>query len=105
MGQIEMTAEEVMDSLTGHDEMAIAQHFSRTASDLAEKDPVMLGRALVFVAQRRLEGVNDDDARNFAMDLPLKQVLAYFPDEGSDESGKGELELEQQPEDSLSSVS
>jgi hypothetical protein len=45
----ELTAEEVFDSLTGFDEIAIAQHFGRTVSDLAQSDASMFGRALVFV--------------------------------------------------------
>lgn len=94
MSQVEQSAEEVFDSITGHDEMAIAQHFGKTVAQLLG-DPHMLGRALVFVSRRRLDGVNDDDARNFALDLPHKQLNeTYFAEpvdaEADDEAGKGE---------------
>lgn len=86
------SAEEVMESLTGFDEMAISQHFGRVVSDLVN-DQSTLARALIFVLNRR-EGLNDDDARNAALMLPLKEVISFFAtDEGAEsdeESGKGE---------------
>lgn len=108
MDKIDQTAEEVMDSLTGHEEMAISQHFGKVVADLADNDPSMMLRALVFVCQRRQDGVNDDDARNAALDLRAKDVLDFFPDPVSKEaieSGKGAEEQPQQPAASLISVS
>lgn len=98
-----LTAEEVFDSLTGFDEIAITQHFGRTVSELAEKDQSMFGRALVFVVKRR-EGATDDEARNAALGLAMKDYVAFFPDASVEESGKDE-QPEVQPENSLSFVS
>lgn len=99
---VQFTAEEVADSLTGFDEMAIKQHFGSTLTKLAE-DQSMLARALVFVLKRR-DGANDDDARNDALGMALKEVMSHFADE-SVESGKDESSSEPQPATSLSSVS
>jgi hypothetical protein len=108
MPSTDLTAGEVFDSLTGHDEMAITQHFGRTISDLTD-DPSMWGRALVFVLRRR-DGVNDDDARNEALAMTLKGATSYFAEEpaAESESGKGEpvseTPVEAPPAPSLSSV-
>jgi hypothetical protein len=102
MSQVQQTAEEVLESLTGFDEMAIKQHFGSTVSDLAG-DQTMLGRGLVFVLKRR-DGLNDDDARNAALGMPLKDITSYFADE-SEESGKDEPSSELSPETSQPSAS
>jgi hypothetical protein len=102
MSQTDKTAEEVLDSLTGFDEMAIKQHFGQTVAGLT-KDETMLGRALVFVLKRR-DGLVDDDARNAALEMSLKGVTSYFA-EDSEESGKDEPASEPQIGTSLSSVS
>lgn len=99
MAQVSQSADEVFDSLTGHDEMAVAQHFGRTVHELTG-DPHMLGRALVFVTKRRLDGVNDDDARNAALNMPFKELNEeYFPmaSEVDEEAGKGEPDSEPLP--------
>jgi hypothetical protein len=102
MAETDKTAEEVLDSLTGFDEMAIKQHFGSPISDLAT-DQSMLARALVFVLRRR-DGKSDDDSRNDVLAMSLKEVLGYFSEE-SQESGKDEPSVEPKPEISLSSVS
>lgn len=111
MSETQQTSEEVFDSLTGFDEIAIAQHFGQTVMDLAAKDQSMFGRALIFVVKRR-EGANDDDARNAALGLTMKEYVAYFDDANveanAEELGKDEQPEEQpeeQPATSLSSVS
>lgn len=100
------TTDEILDSLTGHEEMWIAEQFGRSVGELIPQ-PGMYRRALIFVVKRR-EGVNEDDARNAAMDMRLKDVLEFFPEVGSEaeqESGK-DVELDEpKPEPSLSSVS
>lgn len=101
MSQTNLTADEALESLTGFDEMAITKHFGRPVSAF-ENDQSMLGRALVFVVKRR-DGLTDDDARNAALELPLKDVLSFFAEE-SEESGKGEPQLGLQSEISLSSA-
>lgn len=79
-------ADELFDSITGHEEMGIAQHFGRTIADLAENDSSMFARSLVFVMLRRA-GANEDDARTEAMNMGLRAVQAKF-EEGWDDSGK-----------------
>lgn len=98
-----MTAGDFMESLTGFDEIAIAQRFGRTVSDLAQNDATMFTRSLVFVAKRR-EGASDDDAWQAALGLPMKEVSIFFTEPAEEDSGKGEPS-ERQPESSLSSVS
>lgn len=108
MAQVTQTADDVMDSLTGHDEEEIAQQFGVTLSELiASVDGQKLGRALVFITKRRA-GLNDDEARNFAMGLTFKALNhEYFADvsEADEESGKDELVDVELPPTSLTSVS
>lgn len=99
----QQTAEEVFDSLTGFDEMAIAQHFGHTVAELGGSNQSMFGRALVFVAKRR-DGMSDDDARTAALSLPMKELTSFFADSSDEEAGKDE-EPEQQPESLPSSAS
>lgn len=112
MSEVEQTPNEVFDSLTGHDERAILEHFGQTADDLRATDPVMWGRSLVFVAKRRGEGrLNDDDARNFVLEMPRKDLVDFFADEPDQDSEEGKDEpLVEEPSDeqtptSLTSVS
>lgn len=100
---------EIFESLTGFEEIAIAQRFGRTVLDLAGNDQTMFGRSLVFASKRR-DGANDEDAWQAAMSMPLKEINGLVVDVEDDEdaAGKGEApapELERQPETSLSSVS
>jgi hypothetical protein len=101
--QTDQTAEQVFDSITGFDEIAIAQHFGRTVQELAEKDASMFARALVFVVKRR-DGATDDEARNLALGQTMKEYNAFFAEPSEEEAGKDE-EPEPLPEASLSSVS
>lgn len=114
MSQTKQTTDEVLDSLTGHEEMWIAGQFGRTIGELIP-EPGMYRRALIFVLKRR-EDVNEDDARNAALDMKLKDVLEFFPTVNADdedeeavkvveEAGKDEPQPELRPEISLSSVS
>lgn len=104
MSYINQTADEVLDSLTGHDEASIAQHFGKNVGAMIGVDGVTLGRALVFVVKRR-EGMNDDDARNAAMDMTFKVVTGEFFAEETDEQGKDEPASEELPESSPDSAS
>ena len=106
MSQTDLTAEEVLDSLTGHDEVAIAHHFGQTWTSLAEADSSMLSRALAFIVKRR-EGATDDDARNAAMGLTVKELGSsgtFFAAASAEKAGKGESP-ETSPEPSPTSVS
>lgn len=76
----QITANEMLESLTGFDEVAIATHFGAEALELAEKKPTMLARALAFVHMTRPEGGGMDakTARKQAMGLTIKQANGYF---------------------------
>ena len=104
MAQIDQTAEEVFDSITGFDEIAVATHFGHTVQALAETDASMFGRALVFVVKRR-EGLDDVKAREAALGLTLKECNeGFFAEPSEEEAGKDEPP-ETSPASSLTSVS
>lgn len=92
----QLTAEELAESLTGYDEIAIAKAFGE---DIYEMAPAKSMRALAFVAVRRTGGT-DAEAKDAVMGMSIKDVKESFadaedevmPDEPSSESGKdGEL--------------
>ncbi len=97
MNENKITAEDMIQSLTGFDEIAIAKHFGHEWGALIETSPVTFTRALVFVQKRR-DGENDPDAKNSALSLTLKQVNDFFaeddpelnPDEPETASGEGD---------------
>lgn len=96
MSQTEHTAEDVLDSLSGFDEIAIATAFGHTVAVLVQDHQSTFARALVFILKRR-DGLSDVEAYQASMEMPLKAVLAYFA-EDSEESGKDEPVSEPQPE-------
>lgn len=95
MSQTGMTAEETFESLTGFDEIAISQQFGRTVAELAQRDPMLWMRSLIFVLKRR-DGMNDPDSKNAALELTIKQATEYFAE---DDEGKaeGSTQSEEQP--------
>lgn len=77
-----MTIQEVMESLTGFDEIAIEKHFNGfdVYTD-GETRSIRAMRALAFVLYRR-DGQTDRDALTAAQELPFKDLTALFlPDE------------------------
>lgn len=78
----DQTLQEALNSLTGYDEIAIAQAFGKDISTLLET-PTTAGRALIFVLNRR-EGRPDKEAKAAAMELPLGDVNAYFSSDDPD---------------------
>lgn len=103
MSESKLTAEEAFDTLTGFDEIAIAQHFGRNVGDLGVNDVSMFARALIFVFKRR-DGATDDEARNAVLAMPLKECNAFFGEANAEESGK-DSPSEEPSGNSLSSVS
>lgn len=108
--QTDQRTGEVCDSLNGREEMWIAEQFGKsigelTAHYLERNDYGPFYRALIFILKRR-ENINEDDARNQAMDMRLSDVVGYFPraEDGDEAEGSGKDELvsetptEQQPE-------
>jgi hypothetical protein len=91
-----MTVDEMVESLTGFDELAIEKHFDGfdIYSD-GESKGVRAMRVLAFIAFRR-DGQTDRDAFKAAQGLSFKQVSAFFlppeteldPDDPETESGK-----------------
>lgn len=87
------TLEEVAESLTGFDEIAIKTHFGFHVAD-ETAPPTMYARALIFVHQTR-QGLKTQAAKDAALGMTLKDVGEYFaddeevtPDEPATESGK-----------------
>lgn len=75
----ELSEEEFLESLTGHEELAVKRVFGDTIGDLLIGARSMYLRGLVFVHERR-GGADDTAAHTAALDLPVKRVLAYFPE-------------------------
>lgn len=76
----EMTVEEMTNSLTGFDEVAIRKHMGFDPYADAESRPMDLMRALVLVAERR-RGITDKAAYQAAMEMPISEVSDYFTDD------------------------
>lgn len=96
MTHTDQTPNEVMESMTGFDEIAVAQKFGGEILSLAESRQTAFMRALVFVIKRR-EGLKDADAYRAAQELTLKETQEFFalddevmPDEPVTPAGKDE---------------
>lgn len=87
------TAEEVFGSLTGFDEIAIANQFTAEVGTLADEKPTMFLRSLVFALRRR-QGLSDREAYAEVMEMPLGDVNDYFAEEGDFEAGEGSRPVE-----------
>ncbi|RYB90999.1 hypothetical protein EUA93_18870 [Nocardioides oleivorans] len=90
------TANDMFESLTGFDEIAIAAHFGRKitalgvdAQENAENpDPFTFLRALIFVDKRR-QNMNDPDAYKAVQALTIAETQGYFSeDDDEDDAGK-----------------
>ena len=99
MSEVDITAEEMFESLNGFDELAIAKWFDASPLELGG---TTLGRSLVFVVKRR-EGMTDVEAHAAAMSLAIRDLTGFFVDEDG-ESGKDEPQSEPLPDDSQSSA-
>lgn len=73
--------EDVLETFTGWDEIAIGQHFGE--KDWTDLTGTMLGRAAVFV-MRRHGGMHDGEAHKVAMGLTLGELKASFADDDLD---------------------
>lgn len=94
MSTANMTFEEMSESITGFDELAIEKHIGIDLYTDGQAKPVLMLRALVFVHLRRALN-NDVEARKQVMEMTIKQVNGYFdaapedfnPEEPDSESG------------------
>lgn len=80
---VKPTMTDVVKSLTGYDEIAIAKEFGHDFEVILNK-PLVLGRALIFVEKRR-DGLTDKDAKKAAMNMRLGDVDDYFAEEEDDD--------------------
>lgn len=103
MSRVAQSANDVTNSLNGHEELEITHTFGWPIGYLLSNDKALFRRALIYTLERR-DGINNERAAYAtAMDLKLKDVIDYFADdsaeddeaEGADESGKGEQQSEQ----------
>ena len=84
------TADEIGDSLTGWEEIAITKACGQPLATIGEVDPVMTVRLLVAVAEARRRAVPYPEAYRAAMDMTQREVLEYFP---------SDVDAEMMPED------
>lgn len=92
--QAKPTADDVMESLTGFDEIAIEQAFGDDISRIAVTSVGKFGRALGFVLLRR-GGLKDSEAKKQILGLTRAELDDMFADAEGDElpgseSGKDE---------------
>lgn len=87
------TLSDMVMSLTGFDEIAIAKFFDGLDPYTdAETKPIPLNRALVFVHLRR-QGKTDQAAHAEAMGWSMNRITTYFAEESADEAAAEELGL------------
>lgn len=94
------TFNEHLDSLTGFEELAIAQHFGFDITTLLDRSPSMAGRALIFSVHAREKETSPSDAYKAAMGLTMREVDDYFAAEEV-EIDEDEPETEQGKDDSV----
>lgn len=75
---------EILESLTGFDEIAIEKAFGASIGDLARTNASTFSRALLFATFLH-EGDKHDAARKRALDLTIGQVNASMRDEDEDD--------------------
>lgn len=109
MSTTNITASEMFETLDGLDELAIVKAFdgANPFEYLDNGQPTLsgtlLGRALIFVHQRR-EGMSFENARQFALTMRTPDVIDYFASE-ADEAGKDDsAPSEPEPENSQPSA-
>lgn len=95
-----LSAGDMINSLTGFEEIAIEQHMGTDPYADGERKPMKVMRALVFVQQTR-SGMTPQEAKNHALNLSLADVQAAFSDE-EDEVMPEEPVTEEGKEDSAS---
>lgn len=81
------TANEVFESLTGYEEIAVEKRFGAGVETLADGKPLRLLRALAFVQIKR-EGSDDAKAYDAAMNLTLAEAQNRFEDDRDLEAGE-----------------
>jgi len=72
-----ISGEEMFESLTGYDEIAISKAFGAEIGILANDKPTMFLRAMVFSHLLRT-GLKHDEAKDRSMTMTLKECNSYF---------------------------
>lgn len=78
-----LSAQEMVQSLTGFDEIAIDKHMGIDPYADGERKPIAVLRALVFVQKTR-EGLSAPAAKDVAMGMSMQDVQDSFEDEADD---------------------
>jgi hypothetical protein len=73
----QITVNDMAESLTGYDEIAIQKHFGIDIYADGEQKGVVALRALVFIQKTR-EGLDVKAAKDAAMSMPLKACNEFF---------------------------
>lgn len=81
--QTDQSVDDLLNSLTGFDELAINKAFGADVFDLAERQPTMYVRALIFIHFTRA-GQDAGAAKKASMGMTIKQAQDFFP-EGDEE--------------------
>lgn len=80
------TADEVLESINGFEEAAVEKAFGSDPIELAQGNKYMkFIRALVFVVKKR-EGLNDVQARQAAMEMPMSELQNFFVEPEEEEA-------------------
>lgn len=74
------TVDELLNSLTGYDELAITKAFDKSIFELAEQAASHYLRALIFVTELRA-GKKADEAKKSVLSLTIRQAQDFFSDE------------------------
>jgi hypothetical protein len=98
-----VNADELFESLTGFEEIAVEKAFGKDPSEIANSGKMIkFLRVLAFILAKR-EGKNDMQAKQYCMSLPVSDLTDLFEtveEEESDEDGddSGEAEALESPE-------
>lgn len=99
MSATQQTFNEMLESLTGYEEIAIREAFGASISDLLEAAYTTAGRAMVLVDAQR-KGQSAKDAKKTALSMTIKQVNDFFAAD-EEEVFEHEPVTEQGKDDSL----
>lgn len=78
--QITFSFDEMLESLTGFEEIGIEEAFGADITALMLTNVTKAQRALVFVVKKR-EGLKATDARKAVLEMRLGDVQAFFADD------------------------
>lgn len=86
----QINASEMVQSLTGFEEIAVEKHMGIDVYMDGETKPIKVLRAMVFVLKTR-DGMDPKSAKQIAQEMPMGEVQDMFEDE-----------IEEDPEDPIS---